>query len=748
MDEFSVFIEVDERRRWDRKEKKMHKMIRSKWLDDWKAGEGSFIRSRLVGQEIAWDVRNDTFAGTPPTKAIRLVVSLQSSRPPPEGRTERSRQVAVYDVSVAFFHAKITDILFVLPPSEMRKAGRLWLLLAALYGTRKASQLWAEYIEQKLLAAGFTKITVIPCCYFHEEKVLDVVVHGDDFIAGGEPSSLDWFDGVMLESFKTKRVGRVGPGGDESVKFLNRALRWSPKGFELEPDVRHADRMIKDLGLENSKGTDSPGTKTVEKNILEACDLLDATEKKLFMSIAGTGLYLAIDRPDIQFAMGQIMMDMKSPMVSSMLKLRRLVKYLINHRRISWYFPYQTLPKVWLIYTDSDWAGCQVPRKSVSGAAEVFGSHLINTWSARQSTIALSSGEAEFYSLGSGASHGLLSKNLLSELKVETELRLRSDSSAGLGMAQRQGVGRVRHLDTRLLWLQDAVRSKRLAVEKWPGDTNISDIGTKYLDGARLRRLMDLTSLRASTGWLLRDAVTKGVVAILLMSEECNAKKEKSRAEGNSAGAISELGWWFDAVILLVLSVGVLQIVWWAVHAYRFYMKVTQKGTLEYADKDVQTLLSGDVQAVMSDSEVQQQGSSSSGSSDPIMLNVVQLQSPVTIPQDNVVQESVMPTIIPDTRCPRGAEGEYGLWTVASIDAEIRRRGYIPSKDRKQEKVALLRRLDAVGTANAPSKAQLDFARILAGKAKVGLTTEVLTDKVRCSEFIDQYRHLMPARRR
>ena len=53
------------------------KRVRSKWVEDYKLENGKRIaRSRLVAMEIAWDARFDTFAGTPPLKAVRLGLAL------------------------------------------------------------------------------------------------------------------------------------------------------------------------------------------------------------------------------------------------------------------------------------------------------------------------------------------------------------------------------------------------------------------------------------------------------------------------------------------------------------------------------------------------------------------------------------------------------------------------------------------------------------------------------------------------
>ena len=59
------------------------------------------------------------------------------------------------------------------------------------------------------------------------------------------------------------------------------------------------------------------------------------------------------------------------------------------------------------VYTDTDWAGCPKTRKSTSGCAVMFGSHCVKHWSSTQTSIALSSGEAEFTGVLRGAGQGL-----------------------------------------------------------------------------------------------------------------------------------------------------------------------------------------------------------------------------------------------------------------------------------------------------------------------------------------------------
>ena len=65
-------------------------------------------------------------------------------------------------------------------------------------------------------------------------------------------------------------------------------------------------------------------------------------------------------------------------------------------------------------------------------------------------------------------------------------LRVHVDSSAAIGICRRTGVGKVRHLDTRLLWIQDLVRDRRVIVQKVCGSKNPADLMTKHLGAEQI----------------------------------------------------------------------------------------------------------------------------------------------------------------------------------------------------------------------------------------------------------------------
>eukprot|EP00959_Pyramimonas_sp_CCMP1952_P119366 2495595-Pyramimonas_sp.AAC.1 len=88
----------------------------------------------------------------------------------------------------------------------------------------------------------------------------------------------------------------------------------------------------------------------------------------------------------------------------------------------------------------------------------MIGNHWIRGSSTTQGFNALSTGEAEFHALVKGGSIGLGLKTLAKDMGVALEIALKCDATAGKGIAERRGVGRVRHLHTPLLWLQRAVQ--------------------------------------------------------------------------------------------------------------------------------------------------------------------------------------------------------------------------------------------------------------------------------------------------
>ena len=120
----------------------------------------------------------------------------------------------------------------------------------------------------------------------------------------------------------------------------------------------------------------------------------------------------------------------------------------------------------------------------------MVGRHCVKTWSSNQSVIALSSGEAEFYAMVKGASELLGLMSIAKDLSIDLEGDLRSDSSAAIGMVHRRGLGRVKHMHTQYLWIQERLKNGDFTVSKESSHTNVADLMTKYLTRAKIDDFM------------------------------------------------------------------------------------------------------------------------------------------------------------------------------------------------------------------------------------------------------------------
>ena len=91
----------------------------------------------------------------------------------------------------------------------------------------------------------------------------------------------------------------------------------------------------------------------------------------------------------------------------------------------------------------------------------MMGGHVLKTWSSTQATVSLSSGEAEFNGVVKAAGIALGQQSILRDLGYVVPVRVWTDSSAAMGICQRQGLGKLRHVETHTLWVQEKVRRKQ-----------------------------------------------------------------------------------------------------------------------------------------------------------------------------------------------------------------------------------------------------------------------------------------------
>ena len=116
----------------------------------------------------------------------------------------------------------------------------------------------------------------------------------------------------------------------------------------------------------------------------------------------------------------------------------------------------------------------------------MMGKHLVKHVSVTQTVVSLSSEEAELHGIAKAGATALGIQAVGRDLGLLFNIHIFSDSSAAIGIVKRRGLGRIRHLATTDLWLQERVRDGGFRVSKVPGADNMADILTKCVDRTTL----------------------------------------------------------------------------------------------------------------------------------------------------------------------------------------------------------------------------------------------------------------------
>ena len=149
------------------------------------------------------------------------------------------------------------------------------------------------------------------------------------------------------------------------------------------------------------------------------------------------------------------------------------------HMCLTLTYYWQEMPEELTLWTDSDWASCPKTRRSTSGGVALHGKHLIRSWSTTQRSIALSSGEAELYAASKGGARTIALNRILKELGCEVkQVRLKLDANATKGALAKVGSGRMKHIETHELWIQEKVHTGEFVLEKVPRASNAADMFT------------------------------------------------------------------------------------------------------------------------------------------------------------------------------------------------------------------------------------------------------------------------------
>jgi hypothetical protein len=218
----------------------------------------------------------------------------------------------------------------------------------------------------------------------HGTNFLLVQIYVDDIIFGGSSHALmSRFQEMTESEFQMFMMG-------ELTFFLGIQVKQTKQGTFVH-QAKYMKDLMKKFNMAELKPVSTPMSSAALLGSDEDGKALDQRE---YMSMIDSLLYFTVTWPNIQFTMGLCARFLASPHSSHWMIVQWIFRYLKHTPEFGIWYSASSLDLVG--FSDADFVGCGIDRKSTSGTCHFLGSSLICWSSQKQSSVAQSTIEIEY----------------------------------------------------------------------------------------------------------------------------------------------------------------------------------------------------------------------------------------------------------------------------------------------------------------------------------------------------------------
>ncbi len=384
------------------------------------------------------------------------------------------------DVETAFLNAPLKEKAYLKMPKgyELIRKGQndnvVLKLNRALYGLVQAPKAWMEEFIKSLTKLGCKRSWTEPCLLTMIEGnkvVLCITVYVDDCLIVGEKEKVMYMIDKIERLYTIKRLGSV-------KKYLGYNIsRNKEKGTIKidQTDFIHTFAKTYGIGMSDIK---TPGSQ--RKSEVGDTTILDPV---IYRSGVGSLLYCAkCTRPDVANTIRSLSRHMDSAEVSHMHEMYRAIQYLLNTKNLGvTYDKNQNL--ILEAFVDSDYANNDNCRRSTTGYVVMLAGGAIQWKSQLQSTVSLSSSEAEYKALSACAAEVTYLKQLLKELGImQKKVVIKEDNVGAMKIAENwMSSKRTKHIDIKYHHVRELVEKGEIEIQHLSTEKQPADMLTKNL---------------------------------------------------------------------------------------------------------------------------------------------------------------------------------------------------------------------------------------------------------------------------
>ncbi|GJR07652.1 putative ribonuclease H-like domain-containing protein [Tanacetum coccineum] len=457
--------------------------IGTKWVYRNKKDERGVVvrnKARLVAQghrqEEGIDY-DEVFAPVARLEAIRIFLAFASYK-----------GLIVYqmDVKSAFLYGKIDEEVYVSQPPGFlnpKCPQKVYKVVKALYGLHQAPKAWYATLSTFLLKNGYRRGTIDKTLFLKKDKhdIILVQVYVDDIIFGSTKKSwCDEFEALMKSRFQMSSMG-------ELTFFLGLQVKQKPDGIFISQD-KYVAEILKKFDFVSVKTASTPIE--TQKPLVKDEEASDV-DVHLYRSMIGSLMYVTASRPDIMFAVCACSRFQVTPKTSHLSAVKRIFRYLKGKPKLGLWYPRESSFDL-ESYSDSDYAGANLDRKSTTGGCQFLGRRLI-TWQCKKQTIvATSTTEAEYVAAASCCGQVLWIQNQMLDYGfnfMNTKIYIDNESTICI-VKNPVYHSKTKHIAIRHHFIRDAYEKKLIQVLKIHTDDNVADLLTKAFDVSRFQFLV------------------------------------------------------------------------------------------------------------------------------------------------------------------------------------------------------------------------------------------------------------------
>ena len=465
-----------------RPDPRKHNIIGTKWIYRNKQDENGLVvrnKARLVAQgytQVEGIDFDETFAPVARLEAIRILLAYANHH-----------DIILYqmDVKSAFLNGKLEEEVYVAQPpgfEDPKHPDKVFRLNKALYDLKQAPRAWDDTLKDYLMKKGFKPGSLDPTLFTksYDGELFVCQIYVDDIIFGSTDQRYsDEFAYMMSEEYQMSMMG-------ELKFFLGLQIRQQRNGIFISQE-KYLKDVLRKFGMQDCKGVKIPmptnGHLCTDENGIDF-------DHKVYRSMIGSLLYLCASRPDIMLSVCMCARFQAAPKESHHKAVKHILRYLAHTPTLGLWYPKGSSFDL-VGYSDSNYAGDRVDRKSTSGTCHFLGRSLVCWSSKKQNYVSLSTAEAEYIAAGSCCAQLLWMKQTLKDYGVNVKnVPLLCDNESAIKIAHNPVQhSKTKHIQIRHHFLRDHVLKGDISIEHVKTEEQLADIFTKPLDEKRFSKL-------------------------------------------------------------------------------------------------------------------------------------------------------------------------------------------------------------------------------------------------------------------